>query len=128
MRWSYACPHCEAMLNPDETIVLVGECGPNRILMGFHPEPGNYHCFVPPGFTLQEGSQWDLFCPVCTKSLVTAEAPELCVLVMKTQGAHHRLFFSRTAGEHATFVITAEGISKHGQDADQHSLEMLELV
>ena len=128
MRWTYACPHCEAMLNPDETIVLIGECGPNRVLMGFHPEPGNYHCFVPPGFLLQEGSQWDLFCPVCTRSLATGEAPELCALLMKTQDVSHRLYFSRTAGEHATFVITAEGVEALGKDSKHHSLEMLELV
>ena len=128
MRWTYACPHCDAMLNPDETIVLIGECGPHRILMGFHPEPGNYRCFLPPEFSLQAGSMWELSCPVCAHDLQTAAAPELCVLVMKTQGAHHRLYFSRTAGEHATFVIAAEGVESHGKDAESHSLEMLELV
>jgi hypothetical protein len=47
---------------------------------------------------------------------------------MATQGVRHRLFFSRTAGEHATFLITAEGITTHGRDSEQHSLEMLELI
>jgi hypothetical protein len=42
MSWSYSCPHCSAGLNPDETIVLVGELGDQRILVGLHPEPGNY--------------------------------------------------------------------------------------
>ncbi len=70
MRWTYACPHCEAMLNPDETVVLIGECGPHRILIGFHPEPGNYRAFFPPEFELQEGSMWDFSCPVCDRSLV----------------------------------------------------------
>jgi hypothetical protein len=116
------------MLNPDETIVLIAECGPHRVLMGFHPEPGNYQGYLPPGLELQEGSMWDFFCPVCDRSLVTDLAPELCALDMATQGVRHRLYFSRTAGEHATFVITAEGIQKHGRDAERHSLEMLELI
>jgi hypothetical protein len=116
------------MLNPDETVVLIGECGPHRILMGFHPEPGNYRAYLPPEFNLQEGSMWDFSCPVCDRSLVSEIAPELCALDMATQGARHRLFFARTAGEQATFVITAEGIATHGKDADQHSLEILELV
>jgi hypothetical protein len=47
---------------------------------------------------------------------------------MATQGVRHRLYFSRTAGEHATFVITAEGIKTLGRDAERHSLEMLELI
>jgi hypothetical protein len=45
-----------------------------------------------------------------------------------TQGVRHRLYFSRTAGEQATFLITAEGITSHGRDAEEHSLEMLELI
>ena len=128
MRWTYACPHCQAMLNPDETVVLIGECGPHRILIGFHAEPGNYRAYLPPEFKLQEGSMWDFSCPVCNRSLIAEIAPELCALDMNVQGVRHRLYFSRTAGEHATFVITAEGVKSHGRDAGQHSLEMLELV
>ena len=128
MRWTYACPHCEAMLNPDETVVLIGECGSHRILIGFHPEPGIYRAYLPPGARLQEGSLWDFSCPVCNHSLVAEIAPGLCALDMATQGVRHRLFFSRTAGEQATFVISAEGVKNHGRDAEKHSLEMLELV
>jgi hypothetical protein len=47
---------------------------------------------------------------------------------MNVQGVRHRLYFSRTAGEQATFEITAEGVKSHGKDVGQHSLEMLELV
>jgi hypothetical protein len=128
MNWTYSCPHCEAMLNPDETVVLIGECGPHRILIGFHPQPGTYRAYLPPGFEIQEGSMWDFSCPVCSRSLVTDAAPELCALDMATQGVRHRLFFSRIAGEHATFVITAEGAEKFGRDSDRHSLEILDLV
>ncbi len=128
MRWTYACPHCQAMLNPDEAVVLIGECGPHRILIGFHPEPGNYRAYLPPEFKLQEGSMWDFSCPVCNRSLIAEIAPELCALDMAVQGVRHRLYFSRIAGEQATFVITAEGVRSHGGDAEKHSLEMLELV
>ena len=128
MHWTYSCPHCQAMLNPDETVVLIGECGPHRILMGFHPKPGTYQAYLPPEFEIQEGSTWDFSCPVCSRSLVTDATPELCALDMAAQGVRHRLFFSRTAGEQATFLITAEGTEKHGKDADKHSLEILDLV
>lgn len=128
MNWCYSCPRCKAFLNPDETVVLIGECGPHRILMGFHPEPGNYRGYLPPGFQLQEGSTWDFFCPVCGRSLVSDEEPGLCALDLDTQGVRHRLFFSRTAGERATFVISAEGIASHGEHSGEHSLEILDLV
>ena len=47
---------------------------------------------------------------------------------MIAEGAKHRVYFSRIAGEHATFVISAEGIERFGQHSDRHSLEMLELL
>ncbi len=128
MRWIYACPQCDAMLNPGEMVVLIGECGPHRVLIGFHPEPGNYQAYLPPGLELEEGSLWSFYCPVCSRSLAMECAPELCALDLATQGVRHRLFFSRTAGEHATFVISAEGLESHGPDADRHSLQLLELV
>ena len=128
MRWTYACPHCDAMLNPDETVVLIGECGPHRILIGFHPEPGTYRAYLPPKFRLEEGSLWDFSCPVCSRSLVAEINPEFCALDVATQGVRHRLYFSRTAGEQATFVITAEGVTSMGKDSGKHSLEILELI
>ena len=71
MSWSYACPWCGAMLNPDKTIILTAAQGDRRVLIGFHPEPGNYELFLPPDVTIEEGDHWDFFCPVCRENLVT---------------------------------------------------------
>ncbi|RLE26399.1 MAG: hypothetical protein DRJ61_18400 [Acidobacteria bacterium] len=116
------------MLNPDETIILTGNLGSGRLMVGFHPEPGNYRAYVPPGFEVEEGTQWEFFCPVCGQSLKAEIAPRLCALDMVSAGARHRVYFSRTAGEKATFVISAEDIEPHGIHAERHSLEMLELL
>ena len=129
MRWTYSCPHCQAMLNPDETVVLIGECGPHRILIGFHPEPGNYRAYLPPDMELQQGSRWSFFCPVCQRSMETEAAEGLCALDGMYQAQKHRVYFSPIAGEQATFVVTAEGlIESFGRDSDRHSLDLLNLV
>ena len=47
---------------------------------------------------------------------------------MVTKDVRHRVYFSRAAGERATFVISAEGIEHHGEHAGRHSLELLQLV
>ena len=75
MRWTYSCPKCHAMLNPDETVVLVGQCGAHRILVGFHPEPGTYRAYLPPGFRMEHGALWDFFCPVCNEKLQAESSP-----------------------------------------------------
>ncbi len=128
MRWTYSCPHCEAMLNPDETVILIGEQDDTRVLVGFHPTPGNYKAYVPPGIELPVGIQWEFFCPMCLQNLVTEAVPELCALDMVSGGDRHRVYFSRIAGDKATFVISAEGIERLGADHERHSLELLEQI
>ena len=128
MRWKYSCPHCQSMLNPDETVIVIGRIEGRRVLVGLHPEPGDYRAFLPPDFEVAEGSVWDFGCPVCGADLSTGVAPALCALDMVEDGARHRVYFSRTAGEQATFVISAEGVERFGVHAERHSLEILELV
>lgn len=129
MSWTYFCPHCGAGLNPHETIILVGEHQSVRTLAGFHPQPGNYHAYFPPGVEVHPGSRWDFFCPVCQASLVTEVSNGLCALDGLHVGKKHRVYFSRVAGEHATFVVSAEGILEtHGQHAPKHSLDLLDHI
>jgi hypothetical protein len=128
MRWSYSCPHCNGILNRQNSVLLVGTHGEDRIIIGFHPAPGNYKISLPPGCEIEPGSSWSFSCPLCQQSLVSDISPELCCIDMVTTGVRHRVYFSRIAGEHATFVISAEGVERHGDHADRHSLEMLELV
>ena len=128
MRWNYSCPHCAGILSREDSIMLIATHGEDRIIIGFHPAPGNYEISLPPGYVIEEGSRWEFFCPLCHESLVSDVSEELCCLVMVTKDMRHRVYFSRTAGDHATFVISAEGIERHGEHAERHSLEILELV
>jgi hypothetical protein len=109
------------MLNPDETISLVAEHESTRLLVGFHPQPGNYKVYVPPGITIEEGSCWSFYCPVCHEDLKSELADELCAVDLTSQTETHRVFFSRVAGVHATFVVSAEGLREsHGGDTSRY--------
>lgn len=125
----YSCPSCHAGLNPDNTIMLVGEHGGDRSLVGFHPEPGNYEVFSPPDVEVPHGSRWDFFCPVCHANLALAPDEPFCVIDGIYDGITHRVYFSRVAGDQATFVVGDEGhVEPHGSDADRHKLDLLGLV
>jgi len=128
MSWSYTCPHCQGVLNREETIILNATCGEEQMMIGFHPTPGNYRISLPPGFEIEAGSRWDFSCPSCHGDLESDISPELCCLDMVAKDVRHRVYFSRVAGEHATFVISAEGIERYGEHAARHSLEILDLV
>jgi hypothetical protein len=116
MGWTYQCPKCHAMLNPGETVVLVGEHDGLRLLIGFHPQPGNYQIYLPPDVAIAEGEHWSFYCPVCRASLVAGDIADLCELRMLDGDTEHRVFFSRIAGEHATFVVKEREIAqRHGE-------------
>lgn len=128
MRWSYSCPHCGGVLNRERSIMLVATHGEQRIVIGLHPKPGNYEVSAPPGTAIEEGSVWEFFCPLCRSSLISDVSDTLCRIDMVTAGIRHRVYFSRIAGERATFVISDDGVEPHGEHAHRHSLELLELV
>lgn len=128
MHWTYSCPHCQAMLNPDESIVLLAESGGDRFLAGFHPQPGNYEVYLPPGTEMAPGSRWELSCPVCGRSLASDLNDDLCCLDVRTGDDSHRIYFSRIAGERATFWVTAEGMLRdYGIHTDRYLEHLIHL-
>jgi len=117
--WTYSCPSCQAMLNPRDSIVLVGEIGEHRVLVGFHPQPGNYEVYLPPGVDVLPGSRWRFRCPVCHADLAAEAGSDLCALILHAAGRRTRVLFSRVAGHQATFIVGDEQVEEHhGRDAD----------
>lgn len=128
MRWTYSCPHCDATLNPEESIVLRAERNGRRMLVGLHPQPGNYEVELPPGKTMAAGTRWDFSCPVCDHTLVSELSDDLCAIDMCSHDERHRVYFSRIAGEEATFVVSAEGmLTDHGIHTDQYLEHLVHL-
>ena len=121
MLWTYLCPRCGATLNPQRSIVLRAEGEGRRFLVAFHPQPGNYEVDVPDGEDMPAGTLWDFSCPVCDQSLISELSDQLCVLEMRQHDERHRVYFSRVAGEEATFVVSAEGmLEDHGIHTDRY--------
>ena len=120
----YSCPHCKAVLNPNHTIMLVAACEDTRILIGFHPEPGNYEFHLPKGVRIEDSSVWTFHCPVCQEDLVLDES-NLCVLNLKQQNETDHLLFSRIAGEHATFLVKEDGAKDEHGEHTSHYRELL---
>ena len=58
-------------------------------------------------------------------SIWTEVSDGLCAIDGLLEGSKHRVYFSPVAGEQATFLVTAEGIERHGRDAAKHKLDLL---
>jgi hypothetical protein len=121
MSKDYCCPSCGAVLNPDRSVILTAVHGDIRVLIGFHPEPGNYEVYLPTGVRAEEGSKWGFSCPVCRADLTAEENVDLCELLMREEDRESRLLFSRIAGEQATFVVREDRLEEtHGTDAAEY--------
>ncbi len=119
MSWIYVCPFCNERLNPNKTLILLAEHDSRRMLVGFHPEPGNYEIYFPADAGLEEGQSWDFFCPVCRSDLKTDEDEKMCAVTMLEPDLSRRVLFSRVAGEHATYVIYDRELEhRYGKDAE----------
>ena len=58
---------------------------------------------------------------MCRQALTTDISDDLCALDVHSGGDSHRIYFSRVAGEQATFMITAEGLLKdYGVHTDRY--------
>ncbi|MCU0662900.1 MAG: hypothetical protein MUC50_11320 [Myxococcota bacterium] len=124
----YACPKCQSILSPGERIVLVGSSGGERVLVAFHPQPGNYEVWVPPGVELKQGALWSFFCPLCCTDLRSPDNDKLCALEVITNDRPRQALFSRIAGEQATFIVTPTAIEhRHGPDADLYVEQEMQL-
>ncbi len=121
MDHEYNCPHCQAVLNPHQTIMLVAAKGDSRILIGFHPEPGNYEFYLPDGVRIEDDSVWRFHCPVCQADLAMEGQNSFCVLDLRRQDHTDKLLFSRIAGEHATFLVHEDKLEeKHGEHVTKY--------
>ncbi|MDD5308112.1 MAG: hypothetical protein PHU25_12390 [Deltaproteobacteria bacterium] len=118
MSWTYRCPHCKGVVNPDETVIVLAAREDKQILLGFHPKPGNYTLYLPPGEDLGEGERWDFYCPICRRSLASEEHENLCSLIIWQGDKRRRVLFSRVAGERATYVIEDRNVAEtYGEHA-----------
>lgn len=125
MSWTYGCPYCQSVVNPDETVILVAVQKQMKFLIGFHPAPGNYTIYLPPGVELDRGDQFRFYCPVCQHDLAAAGHNNLCTLDVWQGDVRRKILFSNIAGEHATYVVKDEAVvDTHGQHASAYDDEI----
>ncbi len=129
MSWTYSCPYCDCVVNPDETVILVAERENQQMLIGFHPQPGNYTIYVPRGVQLSRGETWEFFCPLCRANLRSEEHPNLAALVVWQGDVRRRVLFSRVVGEQATYIVQDKDVAQRlGEHADLYDTKKMRRI
>ncbi len=121
MKNIYACPHCEAVLNPSVKILLVVSYRKKKGMILLSPQPGNfkYICDKSVEKDLAEGAKIRFSCPVCSTDLTSASNSQLAELRMIAPDREpRRVEFSRIYGKQATFIFDGEDVISFGDDAD----------
>lgn len=123
MKRTYTCPACKGVLNPENAIILRATDEGRQMLLGLHPEPGNYELYIPDGSELPPGSQWRMGCPVCGTDLQLGANGQLCLVHMEVAGESKQVWFSPLAGQRVTFVVNTQGeveLFGNGEDIPEH--------
>ena len=124
MKNVFACPHCDAVLNPNVKVVLQMTFGDRKGLILLSPQPGNFKFICDESLrdAIKLGSLIEFNCPVCGADLTSRETDKLAELNLVTPGGNLRqVRFSRVYGTYATFVIDGDDVTSYGADAGEFS-------
>jgi len=122
---NYKCPFCHSHLLIGNKIVLAFEIR-NPLRRGvilFEPELGNYTITVHPTILFKKNEIVDIYCPVCVRNLQAEEVNQFLakLILVDRDNQQFDLYFSRLAGEHATFKVLNERIvEKFGTETSKY--------
>lgn len=122
MKTDFKCPHCSNLLNVGENIVFSASnrWGKKGIIM-LHPALGNYSVIKHPDFQAPIGEALDFFCLYCNKQLISEKNLNLVhILLCDEAGMEYEIYFSRIAGQHATYKIIGKNVEIFGEDAGEY--------
>ena len=120
---NYYCPECRANMNVGNSLVFALK-SPDSIrgMIFLDTELGDYSKTTHPEFELQEGVEYNFYCPACHAKLNKKENPNLVKVNMKDEsGKEYEINISNIIGEHCTYKIEDKKAQAFGPDADHYS-------
>ena len=119
---NYYCPECRANMNIGNSIVF-GLKSPQskRGILFLGTELGDYSKTTHPEFELQEGVEYNFYCPACHAKLNKQENPHLVKVYMTDDtGKEFEINISNIIGEHCTYKIQDKKAEAFGPDAERY--------
>jgi hypothetical protein len=120
MELDYLCPACKSLLNIGDKIVLsVRLKNKQNGLLLFEKLLGSYNVKKQNVLHYKEGDLVEFFCPICHESMQSSIHPNLARLVLVDEDENEAdIYFSRIAGEQATYKISGKNLEPFGKDKD----------
>jgi hypothetical protein len=124
MATEYLCKACKGVLNVKTSIVLSASSvnGSKKGLVFLNPELGNYTVTTHSSFTMLEGEEYLIKCPICHAHLNSLKYNHLVRIIMvEDNGKEYDIYFSDIVGEKCTYKISGSTIEKIGPDATKYT-------
>ena len=118
--YDYHCPHCNQLLNADNTVIFkieksTGEKG----FIDLNPKVGEYSYKCEPNMVFKNGEEMEFFCPACKVNLKSEKFPKFVELLLRVSSSvHFEMLFSRVFGDRRTYVITEDMTEKYGDNPE----------
>jgi hypothetical protein len=118
MELDYLCPECKSLLNIGDKIVLsVRLKNKQNGLLLFEKILGSYSVKKQNTLHYKDGDLVEFFCPICHEALQSSVHQNLIRLISNNDEENESdIFFSRIAGEQATYKISGKEIEAFGKD------------
>jgi hypothetical protein len=120
MATEYLCKACRGVLNAKTSIILAASKinSSKKGLIYLNPELGNYTVTTHPTFTMEEGEEYIINCPICHAHLNSLKYDHLVRIIMiDEKGKEFDIYFSDIAGEKCTFKLSGSSVEKIGPDS-----------
>lgn len=120
MATEYLCKACRGVLNVKTSIVLAASVlnSSKKGLVYLNPELGNYSVTTHPSFTMEEGEEYLVNCPICHAHLNSLKYDHLVRIIMiDDEGKEYDIYFSDIVGEKCTYKISGSSVEKIGPDS-----------
>ncbi len=121
MKNTFACPHCNSVLNPSIKVLLAVKYNRKQGMILLSPQPGNYKYICDPSVSavMKPGSRLNFHCPVCAADLTSPAKKDFVELhLLDPNGSIRKVEFSRILGTHATFIIDGDEVTPYGKNVE----------
>ncbi len=106
----YECPHCGAILNPGEKIILTVAKAGKKAMVLLSPVLGDYSSEIPENFHPVISELIDFLCPVCHHDLTSSNDATFAEIRFR-EGPHSgKVAFSKKYGRQITLVLNQNNI------------------
>ena len=122
MKIDFICPKCQGYLSVDNKVIFtIKKRGWNGGIVMLSPVLGEYTFSTNSTEEIEDGEDYDFYCPICQHDLSVTGNDKLAKVLMKEDNEEFFIVFSKKRGEKCTYKLSETKLeSFYGEHAIPH--------